>query len=123
MRELRTEKGYAIATRFTGRPDLSVGQYVLESDKRIADQHDRNIPSEVQKKVYERDGNTCRVCGWTYDRWSNSDPRILELHHLMQHATGGSNSERNLICICSKCHDQVHAGKHNRIIEKITKSL
>jgi len=29
IRELRTEEGYAIATRFTGRPDLKMGEYVL----------------------------------------------------------------------------------------------
>ena len=62
VRELRTEEGYAVATHYTGRPDLRMGEYVLESSDRIAEPHDRQIPVEVQKQVYERDDNTCRVC-------------------------------------------------------------
>ena len=30
VRELRTEEGWAVVTRNTGRPDLSIGQYLLE---------------------------------------------------------------------------------------------
>lgn len=111
VRELRTEQGFAISTRFTGRPDLSAGQYVLESVDRVAEPHDRNIPESVQKEVYSRDGNRCRVCGWDHDRWTKEDPRILELHHIEHHASGGKNAPSNLIVICSKCHDDVHAGR------------
>ncbi len=109
VRELRTEHGYAIATKFTGRPDLNMGEYVMESADRVAEPHDRQIPFDVQKAVYERDENRCLLCGWTRKRWSRTDPRILELHHLQQHAEGGHNSPENLIVICSRCHDDVHA--------------
>lgn len=111
VRELRTEQGYAISTRFTGRPDLSAGQYVLESVDRVAKPHDRNIPESVQKMVYGRDGNKCRVCGWDREVWSRQDPRILELHHIAHHADGGHNTASNLIVLCSRCHDEVHAGR------------
>lgn len=111
VRELRTEEGFAISTRFTGRPDLAVGQYVLESIERIAQPHDRHIPQEVQREVYERDSNTCRLCGWNRERQRPDDPRILELHHIQQHAHGGQNEPGNLIVICSRCHDDVHAGR------------
>ncbi len=110
-RELRTEEGYAIATKFTGRPDLAMGEYVLESAERIAQPHDRQIPLDVQKEVYERDDNTCRLCGWARDRWRKDDPRILELHHKTEHVEGGHNTAENLIALCSKCHDDVHAGR------------
>lgn len=123
IRELRTEQGYPIATRFTGRPDLSVGQYVLQSTERVAESHDRHIPEEIQKAVYRRDNNTCRLCGWNMHRWSASDPRILELHHMQQHQHGGSNDERNLVVLCGKCHDEVHAGKHADGLAKVEKSL
>lgn len=111
VRELRTEEGYAIATRFTGRPDLASGQYVLESADRVAEPHDRRIPEGVQKEVYLRDGNQCRVCGWDRAGWTREDPRILELHHIAHHADGGSNVASNLVVICSRCHDEVHAGR------------
>ncbi|MGD0572277.1 MAG: HNH endonuclease signature motif containing protein [Sedimentisphaerales bacterium] len=111
IRELRTEGGYAIATMFTGRPDLKMGEYVLENAERIAEQHDRKIPFDVQKAVYERDDNRCKNCGWNRSQWRRDDPRMLELHHLEEHAEGGPNIKENLVCLCSRCHDDVHAGR------------
>ena len=123
VRELRTEQGYSIATRFTGRPDLRVGQYILQNKERVAEPHDRHIPNDVQKYVYERDKNKCKICGWTQENWSENDPRILELHHLKEHKKGGANVEKNLMAICSKCHDEVHSGKHIKILSKIMNKL
>lgn len=110
-RELRTEEGYPIATKLTGRPDLRMGEYVLESKERIAEPHDRKVPFEVQKEVYSRAGNSCEICGWNHDKWRKGDPRILELHHLEEHAKGGKNTARNLIVTCSRCHDKMHSKK------------
>jgi hypothetical protein len=120
---LRTEEGYLIATRFTGRPDLGIGQYILQSKDRVAEPHARNIPNDVEKVVYKRDDNTCRLCKWNQEKWSVKDPRILELHHLVHHSKGGANESCNLIVICSKCHDEVHAGKHDIVIDRIQKEL
>jgi hypothetical protein len=111
VRELRTEEGYAIATRFTGRPDLGMGEYILLSADRVAEPHDRDVPLEVQREVYERDRNTCTSCGWNPSRWCERDPRILELHHVTAHASAGPNIASNLKVLCSKCHDAVHAGR------------
>lgn len=111
IRELRTEEGYAISTRFTGRPDLRMGEYILETSERIAEPHDRNIPFEVQRIVYERANSTCELCGWSRERWTRDDPRILELHHITEHADGGPNVPENLVVLCSRCHDDVHAGR------------
>jgi hypothetical protein len=110
-RELRTEQGYSIATRFTGRPDLNSGEYVLQTLERFADEHDRHIPENDQRAVYERDNNRCRACGWGRDTWTRQDPRFLELHHIVEHRRGGANTQDNLIVLCSKCHDAVHAGR------------
>ena len=111
IRELRTEEGYSIATRFTGRPDLKMGEYILENSERIAEAHDRKIPFDIQRAVYERDNNTCRLCGWNRKKWTREDPRILELHHIEEHVEGGPNIPENLVVLCSKCHDEVHAGR------------
>jgi len=111
VRELRTEQGYAISTKFTGRPDLKMGEYVLESKERIAEPHDRKIPFEVQTKVYERAKHSCQLCGWNHKKWSRTDPRILELHHITEHVKGGKNAPDNLMVLCNRCHDKVHAGK------------
>jgi len=111
IRELRTEEGYAIATRFTGRPDLKMGEYVLENAERIAEPHDRKIPFDVQKEVYEKANNTCQLCGWNREKWTRDDPRILELHHVEEHVEGGPNIPENLVVLCGRCHDDVHAGR------------
>lgn len=110
VRELRTEEGYLIATCFSGRPDLKPGLYVLESLEPRMAEHDRFIPEAVQRAVYRRDDNRCRACGWSRDDWDRRDPRNLELHHIEHHAAGGSNEEGNLVVLCSRCHDEVHAG-------------
>ena len=92
-----------------GRPDLRPGEYILLNRLRVAEPHDRKISVDVQKLVYERDDNKCQCCGWNQHKWTSNDPRILELHHIEQHAAGGANSVCNLITLCSKCHDLVHA--------------
>ena len=106
-RELRTEFGWPVATRFTGRPDLPVGMYVLEEDRQ-APAHDRRIPEAVYRAVLARDGYACRDCGWTHAQWNPSDPRHLEAHHAQPHAAGGANTADNLVTLCNICHDVRH---------------
>lgn len=111
IQELRTEEGFSIATHFTGRPDLRQGEYVLLDTERIMEAHDRRISVDVQQAVYQRDNNSCRICNWEPTDWSREDPRILELHHSISHAEKGTNTADNLVVLCSKCHDEVHAGR------------
>ena len=110
-RELRTQNGYAIATKTTGRPDLGVGEYMLLSIDRVAQEHDRGIDAETQRIVYARDKNTCRnpTCGWHIEKWTERDPRILELHHMVAHKDRGANTVENLVVLCNRCHDELHA--------------
>jgi hypothetical protein len=58
VRELRTEDGWPIMTRSTGRPDLPIGVYVLEQDRQ-SPAHDRKIPDPIRCAVLVRDGS-CR---------------------------------------------------------------
>lgn len=111
VRELRTELGWPVVTKVTGRPDLPVGVYVLEQDRQ-SPVHDRKIPDPVRAAVLTRDNHRCVKCGWSHKDWNRSDPRHLELHHVEHHAHGGSNEEDNLITICTICHDDVH--RHER---------
>jgi hypothetical protein len=50
VRELRTELGWPVVTKVTGRPDLSVGVYMLEQDRQ-SQVHDRKIPDPVRKDI------------------------------------------------------------------------
>jgi hypothetical protein len=107
VRELRTEFGWPIATKTTGRPDLGVGEYVLQADRQ-SPEHDRHIPDDVRRAVLRRDGYKCKACGWSHNEWNPSDPRHLELHHIKHHVKGGENVEENLKTLCTVCHDKVH---------------
>ena len=107
VRELRTEFGWPIATKTTGRPDLSVGVYVLQADRQTP-QQDRHIPDDVRREVMRRDGYKCQECNWSHDEWNPSDPRHLELHHIKYHVKGGANRRENLKTLCTVCHDRVH---------------
>jgi hypothetical protein len=107
VRELRTEHGWQLATRTTGRPDLDVGVYVLQSAHQ-SPAHDRRIPDPVRRAVLSRDGFKCTKCGWEATQWRVEDPRHLELHHCKHHSAGGSNEIDNLVTLCVVCHDEVH---------------
>jgi len=107
VRELRTESGWPIATKSTGRPDLGIGVYVLQADRQ-SPEHDRHIEDEVRRKVLRRDGYRCTECHWSHEEWNPSDPRHLELHHIIHHANGGANVEENLLSLCTICHDRLH---------------
>lgn len=107
VRELRTQVGWPVTTKNTGRPDLPVGVYVLEQDRQ-SPPHDRKIPDPVRRAVLRRDNYTCVNCEWNHGLWNPSDPRHLELHHKEHHARGGKNTADNLETLCTVCHDDEH---------------
>ncbi len=107
VRELRTEFGWPIATKNSGRPDLDIGVYLLEADRQ-SPEHDRIIKDSIKREVLRRDGYKCTNCNWSHEEWNRSDPRHLELHHTKHHAKGGKNNEENLITLCTVCHDDIH---------------
>jgi len=113
VRELRTEHGWQIATRITGRPDLPVGTYTLESADQL-EEHDRHISDEVRAAVLERDKHRCTDCGWDRQQWSKTDPRHLILHHIQHHARRGENSVDNLRVLCNSCHYRLHRRERHR---------
>jgi hypothetical protein len=109
VRELRTEFGWPVVTRSTGRPDLNVGVYVLQADRQ-SPKHDRYIADDIRREVLRRDGYKCQNqdCNWSHEEWNPSDPRHLEIHHIKHHAKGGANVKENLKTLCTVCHDKVH---------------
>lgn len=107
-RELRTEHGWPVVTKSSGREDLPIGVYVLEEDRQTYE-HDRAIPDAVRVAVLERDGFKCKECKWSRAMLSPDDPRkMLELHHKQHHRDGGENTADNLVTLCNVHHDEVH---------------
>ncbi len=108
VRELRTQDGWPIVTRNSGRQDLPVGVYVLEEDRQ-AFEHDRGIPDPVRVAVLQRDGSKCVECGWNRTMSTPGDPRhMLELHHKQHHKDKGENTVENLVTLCNVHHDEIH---------------
>ena len=107
-RELRTEDGWPVVTKFTGDPTLAMGVYVLARDEQ-APAHDRHISELTRREVMRRDAWSCRWrgCGWP-EGFPPSDVRFLEAHHVEHHASGGSNDADNLVTLCNLHHDEAH---------------
>lgn len=58
-----------------------------------------NIPNNIRKAVYRRDGYRCALCDST---------KGLQIHHYVHRSEGGSNQPQNLITLCWKCHAVAH---------------
>lgn len=58
-----------------------------------------NIPNEMRKEVYRRDGFRCALCDSTDG---------LQIHHIKPRGRGGANHPMNLITLCWRCHAAAH---------------
>jgi hypothetical protein len=111
VRELRSEFGWKIVTKQTGRPDLPQEAYVLETLDQLPE-HDRKIPAPVYDEVLERDGYKCRKCGWSVEGRNPAGRRqFLEVHHIVHHVERGANKTDNLVTLCNVHHDDLHRAK------------
>ena len=73
-------------------------------DARVQTEGKRNlatIPPRTRREVLARDGHTCRMKGCHRSHF-------LEVHHIKPRAKGGTNDKRNLITLCSGCHQVTH---------------
>lgn len=53
------------------------------------------IPKDVKKRVYERDGGKCVLCGR-----NNGEPNA----HFIARSQGGLGVEQNILTLCPECH-------------------
>ena len=85
-----------------------------------------DIPMSVKKKVFERDGGRCVICGNAYSVAPNA--------HILSRAKGGLGIETNIVTLCTivstnKCHHRFDNGtkkereKMLKIITKYMKSI
>jgi hypothetical protein len=70
----------------------------------MVEKNTKEIPALTKKKVFQEWNSTCAFC-------TERDVSALEIHHIVGREDGGSNSETNLILVCSNCHSKITAGE------------
>lgn len=60
------------------------------------------IPKGLQRKIRNRDGNACKLCGI-----KSSDDRSLTGHHIRPFSKGGMTAEDNLLTLCRSCNENI----------------
>lgn len=55
----------------------------------------RRLRKSARKRIVERDGGRCRLCGST--EW-------LQVDHIVRYIDGGSDDPENLRTLCEQCH-------------------
>jgi len=63
----------------------------------------QDVSPSVARLVWHRDAGRCRVPGCR-------SARGLETHHIVHRADNGSHEPRNIVLLCSSCHQGHHAG-------------
>jgi hypothetical protein len=74
-------------------PDVKFGGYKSGNQKGFYN---------VKAYVLNRDGYQCQKCKAVNVK--------LHVHHIIFKSNGGTNTADNLISLCEKCHDKLHAG-------------
>lgn len=69
--------------------------------KRIRIRHDSIEYEILLLDVLDRDGYRCRICGAEAKNRKG-------IHHVVFLSQGGSDTLRNMILLCLKCHDGFH---------------
>jgi hypothetical protein len=77
---------------------ISAGKQLVGKEFQKSEYEGRNF----RAKVLWRDGYSCQHCGAKED---------LNAHHILQKRDGGTDTPKNGITLCSKCHDSLHAGE------------
>ncbi|PYU18197.1 MAG: hypothetical protein DMG32_26490 [Acidobacteria bacterium] len=54
---------------------------------------------QLCRKVLERDGWRCQICGRT---------ESLQVHHIQRRSLLGDDAAENLITLCARCHQEAH---------------
>lgn len=58
----------------------------------------------TSRNVLDRDNWQCQACG-------TGGENRLHVHHVVFRSQGGSDDPSNLVTVCWKCHERIHAGK------------
>lgn len=68
-----------------------------------------DIPQKVKKKVWERDGMRCKMCG---------NPTAMPNAHYIPRSSGGLGIEENVVTMCAECHHEYDNGSKRDIYKE-----
>ena len=69
--------------------------------------NDKRVAKQTEKLIYQQAGSRCSFC-------SERAISLLEIHHIISRAEGGSNDPANLILVCRNCHGRIESGEITR---------
>ncbi|TDK26590.1 HNH endonuclease [Arthrobacter crusticola] len=114
MRDLR-EMGWVI-DNYKMNPTLKPDEYLLKKiGTRIHEGQPRpksvrrSVTGPKRRRILERDGHTCQVCGVRAGMDYPGEPgrkAVLTIGHIIPNSRGGSDDESNLRAECTRCGDQ-----------------
>lgn len=61
-----------------------------------------NLPAALRRAVLERDGHSCKKCGF-----HPTADGMLDVHHILEVADGGTDVLENLDTLCGLCHAEL----------------
>lgn len=64
-----------------------------------------DIPQKVKRRVWERDGHQCILCGSIY---------AMPNAHYISRSQGGLGIEQNIVTLCLSCHDLYDNSCHRK---------
>jgi hypothetical protein len=107
LRELRDEEGWPILSHHDST-DLKPGQYLLRElpPEKRAIKFARSISARLRAAVFDRNGFTCQMCGFTPGDIDPFTGRKVRLHvgHIVDKSHGGKDELSNLRSLCSTCN-------------------
>lgn len=64
------------------------------------------IPKKVKDEVWHRDGGLCQI------RLLGCGVEAVDPSHIKPKGRGGSNTARNILCACRKCHEWLESEQY-----------
>lgn len=75
-----------------------------------------DIPQKVKRRVWERDGERCIICG---------NSQAMPNAHYISRAQGGLGIEENIVTLCIQCHNEfdnsIKRAEYKKYIENYLK--
>jgi len=92
---------YYLQKTIPASTDLSWHGWVYGGEPTPTNDYDTAEWRKLRTTVLKRDKHKCQECGTN---------KCLTVHHVKPRQGGGKNEARNLITLCSKCHDLIEVG-------------